>query len=71
MTKHSRIKLIHEGDYVAEVDVELIDTEEGWTPCLSLPDAEKLDEVRSALRSGDLKRASQLARVFHVTPVSA
>ncbi|MGZ8845489.1 MAG: hypothetical protein ACXW3C_03405 [Pyrinomonadaceae bacterium] len=62
-------KLIHEGQYVAEVDVELIEGEDGWSPYLGLEDAEKLDEVRRALRSEDLKKASQLARVFELTPV--
>jgi hypothetical protein len=71
MTKHPHMKLIREGHYAAEVEVELIDTEEGWSPYLSLEDAERLDEVRKALRRGDLKRASQLARVFQLTPVSA
>jgi len=69
MTKRLHTKLIHEGQYAAEVEVELIDTDEGWSPYLSLEDAEKLDEVRKALRRGDLKRASQLARVFELTPV--
>jgi len=45
-------KLIHEGDYAAEVDVGLIDSSEGWGPYISLADAEKLDDVRVALRSG-------------------
>ena len=70
MTTHPHTKLIHEGQYAAEVKVELIDTDEGWSPYLSLEDAEKLDEVRRTLRRGDLKRASQLARVFQLTPVS-
>ena len=64
-----RTKLIHEGQYAAEVEVELLEGEEGWSPYLSLEDAEKLDEVRRALRREDLKRASQLARVFELTPV--
>jgi hypothetical protein len=64
-------KLIHEGHYAAEVEVELIDSEDGWPPYLSLQDVEKLDEVRRALRSADLLRATQLARVFELTPVSA
>ena len=34
-----RTKLIHEGKYVAEVDVELIETDEGWSPYRSLEDA--------------------------------
>lgn len=64
-------KLVHEGDYAAEVDVSLIETEEGWSPYLTLEDAEKLDRVREALRREDVKTASQLARVFRLTRVSA
>ena len=71
MSRHPHTKLIHEGRYAAEVEVELIDTDEGWSPYLSLEDTEKLDAVRKALRQGDLKRASQLARVFELTPVNA
>jgi hypothetical protein len=71
MNTHPHTKLIHEGQYAAEVDVNLIETDEGWSPYLSLEDAQKLDEVRKALRRGDLKRASQLARVFQLLPVSA
>jgi len=67
--KRRHTKLIHEGQYAAEVDVDLIETDEGWSPYLSLEDAEKLDEVRNALLREDLKRAAQLARVFELTPV--
>ena len=67
-TRH-HTKLIHEGQYAAEVEVTLIDTEEGWSPYLSLADAQKLDAVRKALRQGDLAQASRLARVFQLTPV--
>ena len=69
MTKRPHTKLIHEGQYAAEVDVHLIDAEEAWSPYLSLDDAEKLDEVRKALLREDLKRATELARVFELTPV--
>ena len=69
MTKRRHTKLIHEGRYAAEVDVELIDTSDGWSPYLSLEDAQKLDEVRCALRQENLQHASQLARVFQLTPV--
>ncbi len=64
-------KFIHEGAYAAEVDIELIDEEEegGWSPYLSMDDARKLDEVREALRRGDVEAASRLARVFNLTPV--
>jgi len=62
-------KLVQEGHYVAEVDVELVEDENGWAPYLSVADAKKLDEIRQALRREDLKRASQIARVFELTPV--
>jgi len=67
--RHHR-KLVHEGHYVAEVEVSLIETEEGWSPYLSLEDAYKLDDVRDALRRGDIRRASQLSRVYTLTPVA-
>ncbi len=70
MKKKHHAKLVHEGQYVAEVDVELLDTDEGWSPYLSLEDAYKLDDVRDALRRGDIKRAAQIARVFTLTPVA-
>ena len=63
-------KLVHEGEYAAEVDVELITTDDGWSPYLSLEDAERLDSVREALRRGDVRVASQMARVFQLTPVT-
>jgi hypothetical protein len=63
-------KFVREGQYGAEVDVELIDEDVGWSPYLSLEDAQKLDHVREALRQGDLKRAVQLARVFKLTPIT-
>jgi hypothetical protein len=70
MRKRHHTKFVHEGQYVAEVDIELLDTDEGWSPYLSLDDAQKLDDVREALRRGDLKAASQVARVFTLTPVA-
>ena len=69
MTRKRRTKFIHEGQYAAEVDVELIESQDGWAPYLSLEDAQKLDEVRTALRQEDLQRASQVARIFKLTPV--
>ena len=71
MRKKRHTKLVNEGQYVAEVEVELIETDEGWSPYLSLEDAYKLDDVRAALRRGDLKDALRLSRVFSLIPVSA
>ena len=70
MKKRKQIKYIHEAPYVAEVDVELIVTDEEWSPYLSLQDAYKLDDVREALRLGDLKAASSKARVFTLQPIA-
>jgi hypothetical protein len=69
MSKRIHTKLVREGDYVAEVDIELIDTGEGWSPYLSLEDAQKLDDVKEALRRGDIKTALKMARVFSLSPV--
>ena len=68
-TRH-QTKLVHEGQYVAEVEVNLIDTDDGWSPYLSLDDAYRLDDVREALRRGDLAKAGQKAKVFTLTPVA-
>ncbi len=70
MRKKQHTKLVHEGDYAAEIDIELIYTDEGWSPYLSLEDAQKLDDVREALRKGDLKTASQQARVYSLTRIA-
>jgi hypothetical protein len=72
MTQNKQdVEIVREGKYIAEVDVTLIETGTEWSPYLSLEDAEKLDDVRRALKSGDLKAASKLARVFELKPVAA
>lgn len=70
MNKRRHTKLVREGAYAAEVEIELIEANGGWSPYLSLDDAYRLDEVREALRRGDIRAASRLARVFSLTPVS-
>lgn len=70
MTKKHQTKLVHIGQYMAEVDVELIDTPEGWSPYLSLEDAQKLDDVREALRRGDIEKAANLAHIYRITPIT-
>lgn len=70
MNKRQHAKLVHEGNYVAEVGIELIETGEGWSPYLSLDDAEKLDNVREALRRNDIDAASKLAKIYRLTPVN-
>ena len=69
MTGRRGTKFVHEGQYAADVEVEWLDSETGWPPYLSLQDAQKLDEVREALRRGDLQKAGKLARIYQLTPL--
>ena len=68
-------RLVREGEWIAEVQVQLledVDKQQGWAPYVSLEDACKLDEVREALREGDIELASRLAEnVYRLTPVAA
>jgi hypothetical protein len=65
------IKLIHEGEFAAEVPIELLYTNESWSPTMSGDDAFKLDSVRLALRRGDVAEAAKHGRVFKLVPISA
>lgn len=71
MSKRRKVKYVHEGKYVAEVQVEVIEDDTSWSPYLSVPDARKLDEVRAALRRGDIDGAASLARIYTLQPVAA
>lgn len=72
--KRERVtKLVEEGGYVAKVPVELIyepGDATGWGPYLSAEDAMKLDEVRQALRRGDISAAARHGEVFELTKVA-
>jgi len=70
MTRTST-KLIHEGKYAAEVTIELVYSDESWSPTMSLDDARKLETVRLALQRGDVAEAAKYGRVFELTPVAA
>ena len=70
MKKRRARKLVHVGSYADEVEVDLIDADEGWSPYLSVEDAYKLDDVRDALRRGDLATAARQSRVFTLTPIA-
>jgi predicted SnoaL-like aldol condensation-catalyzing enzyme len=66
------VKFVREGDLVADVAVQLLDEPNGWAPYISLDDAYRLDDVRAALRVGDVASAARLAdRVYRLTPVVA
>ena len=70
MRKRKKVKYIHEAHYVAEVEVELLEDETGWSPYISMNDAFKLDDVRDALRRGDLKGAAQYGQIYELRRVA-
>ena len=69
MRTRSQTELVHEGNLVAEIKVELLDTEEGWSPYLSLADAYKPDDVRAALREGDTVTAAKYGPMYRLTRI--
>jgi len=70
MKRRKKTKYVHAGRYVAEVDVKLIETDDEWSPSLSVEDATKLDNVREALDKEDIKTASKYGRIFRLEPVN-
>ena len=70
MTRRSHVKFIHEGQYVAEIKVDLIVSDDNWSPFLSLEDAYKLDDARAALRRGDIETASHLGKIYTLKPLA-
>ncbi|MBM3125577.1 MAG: hypothetical protein FJZ87_10995 [Chloroflexi bacterium] len=70
MTKKQTTRLIRQDEYAAEVEIELIYTDDDWSPYLSVEDAAKLDEVREALRQKDFATATKLARVYKLSPLA-
>jgi hypothetical protein len=70
MNSRKKTKFVHQGRYVAEVEVELVEDESQWSPYLSVEDACKLDDVRDALRRDDVESASKFGRIFELRPVT-
>jgi hypothetical protein len=70
MVREQRMELIHEGKYAAQIPVEVIVEENGWSPSLTLDEAKKLEAVRLALRNGDVAEAAKYGRIFELRPVS-
>ena len=71
MTSKRKTKYIHEGRYVAEIEVNVIEDETSWSPYLTVEDAKRLDAVRTALRVGDIKVAAAMGRVYTLEPIAA
>lgn len=70
-TETPTTEIVREGRYVAEVDVTLIETDGGWSPYLSLADAEKIEAVSLALKRADIAAARALGgRVYELREVT-
>ena len=70
MKHRKKSKYVHEGQYMAEVEVVLVEDDAGWSPYLSVEDACKLYNVRDALRQGDLEAAAKYGRIYELRPVA-
>lgn len=71
MSERRTVRLVREGNYIAEVPITLVESDHEWAPYVSAADVRRLDEARLALRRGDLKAASRIGRVFELKPVAA
>ena len=70
MKQRKKSKYVHEGQYVAEVEVAMVEDDTGWSPFLSVEDAYKLDDVKDALRQGDLETAAKYGRIYELRPIA-
>ena len=64
-------EIIHEGQFAADLEIDLHYSDESWSPTMSLADAKKLEAVRLALRRGDIVEAAKHGVVFEMTAVGA
>lgn len=62
--------LSHDYNYVAQVEIELIDSSTGWSPSMSLDTAYILDDIRLALRQGDIQTAAKYATVYEMRQIA-
>jgi len=69
--KRQTIRVIIEGRYAAEVPIDLVEDDTGWSPYVSFDDATRVADVRLALRSGDVGTAAKFAKVYELLPLTA
>ena len=68
--KKAHKKIIHEGKYAAEIPIELVEDDTGWSPYVTMEDALKLEAVRKALREGDIAAAAKYGQVFELRAIA-
>ena len=69
MTRRQK-KLIHEGGYLAEIEVDVLASDDAWAPYLTVEEVRKLDLVRMAFRVGDVATAARCGKVFSLTQIA-
>ncbi len=55
---------------MAEVEILLTEDSTGWSPYIALEDVYRLDDIRDALKRGDLQAATRMSKVYTLTPVA-
>lgn len=70
METSTKTKRIYVGDVMAEIDVAMSDEPEAWGPHIDPSELDRIDQLRRALKSGDLKAASEPARLYSVKPLA-
>jgi hypothetical protein len=72
METRKHTKMVHAGKYVAEVEVELINSKaDDWSPYLSLDDTLKLDTVRKLLTENNITSARKYGKVYILSEIAA
>ena len=66
----AKFEIVRAGDVLAEVPVAEIPDNGAWGPYLSLDDALKIERVRIALETGNLKEAANEARLYELKPLA-
>lgn len=66
MAKRTQTQLLHVGDYMAKLEIELEEEPEAWGPHVAPEALRRVDSVRAALKRGDVEAASKLAEVYEV-----
>lgn len=67
--KRYRTRMEDANGYVVEIETELKGIGSPWAASVSLPDCDRLDAARAALKAGDLETAAQYGKVYRLEPV--
>ena len=66
----TKTKRIYVGDVMTEIDVVMSDEPSAWGPHIDPSELDRIDQVRRALKSGNLKAASKQAKLYSIKPLA-